>query len=72
MWIEASMQTERSHIKVSTYDIHYAIPDDARLIHIALGISQMGYQSNSQTIFNQNRFLFLRIISSFVMTSKWE
>lgn len=72
LWIEASMQTERSHIKVSTYDIHYVIPDDGRLIHIALGISQMGYQPDPQTIFDQHRSLFQRIISSFVMTSKWE
>jgi len=72
LWIETNMQVERAHTKLSGYDIHYIIPDDGRLILIGMGIGHIGDKSNLQAEFVKYRPLFQRIITSFVLTSKWE
>ena len=72
LWYETSQQTERAHNKITSHALYYLIPDNGRIIFITFGVGQAGHQTRSQTAFDKYRSLFQRIISSFVMTSKWE
>lgn len=72
LWYEMSQQTERAHNKITTHSLYYLIPDNGRIIFIIFAVGQAGYHTNSQIAFNKYRPLFQRIISSFVLTSKWK
>jgi hypothetical protein len=72
LWYEMSQQTERAHNKITSHSLYYLIPDNGRIIFIIFAVGQAGYHANSQVAFNIYRPLFQRIISSFVLTSKWE